>query len=133
MVLENIVSQFGKLCLGLAGIWAGDAGNAAAVAEVAAGVYDRARAAGKEPEAVFACVLAEHRAAWAAEYAREADRAAIDAVEALLADSLTVVFDPDALTAAAFGPRGMYAAAVAAVVGQLGLDDPRQHSDTGRR
>ena len=70
-------------------------------------------------------MLDGHRRTWGAEYAGPADRAAIEAVEAQLADSLTVVLDPDALTAAAFDPRGLHEAAAAAAVSALGLDDPR--------
>ena len=101
------------------------------VAEVAAGVIDRARAAGKEPEAVFARAMAEHRRFWAVEYA--GDSGAIELVEALLEDLLAVVFDPGTLTVAAFQPDGLYVAAAAAVTRQLGLDDPHQHSDAAQR
>ena len=72
---------------------------------MAAGVIDRARAAGKEPEAVFARAMAEHRRVWAVEYA--GDSGAIESVEALLEDSLAVVFDPGTLTVAAFQPDGL--------------------------
>ena len=68
-MLEKRVAAIGKLCFGLAGLFAGDPKGAVSVAEVAAGVIDRARAAGKEPEAVFARAMAEHRRVWAVEYA----------------------------------------------------------------
>ena len=106
-MLEKRVAAIGKLCFGLAGMLAGDATGAMSVAEAAAGAVDRARAAGQQPEAVIIRVLDGHRRTWGAEYAGPADRAAIEAVEAQLADSLTVVLDPDALTTAAFDPRGL--------------------------
>jgi tetratricopeptide (TPR) repeat protein len=130
-MLEKRVAAIGKLSFGLAGLFAGDPKGAASVAEVAAGVIDRARATGKEPEAVFARTMAEHRRVWAGEYA--GDGGAIESVEAVLEDSLAVVFDPEALTVAAFKPDGLYAAAAATVMRRLGLDDPRQHSDAARR
>ena len=132
-MLEKRVAAIGKLCFGLAGMLAGDATGAMSVAEAAAGAVDRARAAGQQPEAVIIRVLDGHRRTWGAEYAGPADRAAIEAVEAQLADSLTVVLDPDALTTAAFDPRGLHEAAAAAAVSALGLDDPRWHSEVARR
>lgn len=130
-MVEKIVNRIGKLCFGLAGIWAGEATGAVAVAEVAAGVFDRARAAGKDPERIFGRVIEKHRRAWAAEFARAPDREAIGAVEALLAGSLETVFDPDLLTAAAFDTRGMYQAAAKTIVARLGIGGA--HSDTARR
>jgi hypothetical protein len=132
-MLEKRVAAIGKLCFGLAGMLAGDAKSAMSVAEVAAGAIDRASGAGKQPEAVMARMLDGHRRTWGAEYAGSADRAAIEAVEALLADSLDVVLDPEALTAAAFDPRGLHEAAAAGAAAALGLDDPRQHPEAARR
>ena len=117
-MLEKRVAAIGKLCFGLAGIFAGDAKGAMSVAEAAAGAMDRARAAGKEPEAVIVRGMDGHRRAWAVAYA--GDSGAIESVEALLEDSLAVVFDPGTLRSRPSTATDSTGAAAAAVRGSSG-------------
>jgi hypothetical protein len=118
-VAGKTITRITKVCFGVAAMARLDPQGAVALAEVAEGVIAEARAKGHEPEAVLARVMPEQRQAYAAKFRSAAE---IDAVEAVLAEGESVVFDRRMLVEKAFTPKGLYFAAPEVVVERLGLN-----------
>ena len=127
-MVEKTVSQIGKVIFGLAGLAASPGSCAFALVEVGAELWDASEAAGRQPEAHFARLVAKQRQALGHEFAGPGAQAELDAVEAALAEAGRIVFERDLLVRSAFTPEGLYAAAADALLTKLGLTEGARFS-----